>query len=313
MKIIKGLMIAGAAVVLASGAALAVVPSPGTPSLPDSAGGVTPYIIAGANQGGNRTCGEVGTAYFGNAGYYQCFSDKIDFPFGSNTFSNISSEAACNEQIPSITVEDETSVSFSASPHGLGALIVKGGSDANTYVYEPQAATDSGLASPLVNPSTYANLSNLTVCWNPAGDNPACLENETAWAAGSRYVSRGNWATYTPYAQGSVILYAGQTMPAGTVQFSAPSDEEPPTVTITVTLNSGWQFSSLPGETDGEFDNNLKVQDYGSAPSDNPSPGLFRWKTVCTGSTCSIEVPKNSFYGVHVDVAQEVECPADVE
>jgi hypothetical protein len=39
-------------------------------STPVSDGGVTPYLIEGANPGGNRTCEEVGLAFFNNAGYY---------------------------------------------------------------------------------------------------------------------------------------------------------------------------------------------------------------------------------------------------
>jgi hypothetical protein len=39
-------------------------------------------------------------------------------------------------------------------------------------------------------------------------------QEETAWAAGSRYVSRGNWATYTPYngEAKSVTLFAGRRL-----------------------------------------------------------------------------------------------------
>lgn len=130
-----------------------------------------------------------------------------------------------------------------------------------------------------------------------------CWQDETAWAAGSRYVKRGNWATYTPYegTAKTVTLYAGQTMEAGTVAFSAPAGGK---VTITVTLNSGWRFNPDKPE-------NLKVQDYADAPSGNPAPGQFAWKKNCTDSTCSIEVPLNNYYGVHVDVQREVPCPEE--
>ena len=50
----------------------------GTASEPVSFNGVTPYIIPGANPGGNRTCAEAGYAFFGNATYYQCWSAKRD-------------------------------------------------------------------------------------------------------------------------------------------------------------------------------------------------------------------------------------------
>ena len=119
-------------------------------------------------------------------------------------------------------------------------------------------------------------------------------QEETAWAAGSRYVSRGNWATYTPYngEAKSVTLFAGQTMQAGSVHFSAPMDGK---VTITIELNTGWEFQDVS--------ENVKIQDYEFAPSGNPSPGLFDHKGFASGSPFSIEVPYNNFYGVHVDVA----------
>ncbi len=119
---------------------------------------------------------------------------------------------------------------------------------------------------------------------------------ETAWAAGSPYNpgdTGGNWATYTPYSgvPATVTLYAGQTMPAGTVHFSAPVGG---VVTITISLNAGWRFYD-----DAE---NVKIQDYAAAPSGNPSPGQFDTKGDATGSPFSISVPQNNFYGVHVDV-----------
>lgn len=118
---------------------------------------------------------------------------------------------------------------------------------------------------------------------------------ETAWANGNRYVDPGNWATYTPYvADNTVILYAGQTMEAGTVHFSA---QVAGLVTITIILNEGWRFYDDP--------ENVKIQDYTSAPSGNPSPGLFDWKGYATESPFSIDVPENNFYGVHMDVEWE--------
>lgn len=304
----KWIVTAFAAVALfASGAALAQ----GTPSTPISDEGVTPYIIPGANPGGNRTCAEVGFAFFGNATYYQCWSARSNFGGGvfSEEFGDISGNLNCDRNVIEVDT-DGTYVSFTASPDGVGAAIVKGSSDANVYVYEPQAASDSGLASP-PNPSGEpAGLSNLTFCWNP-GTPLGCFEGETAWAAGSRYTNRGNWATYTSYSgiEKTVDLLAGQTMDAGNVTFSAPAAG---VVTITIELHAGWRFALVPvGEENGQpiFDNNVKIQHYDSAPSGNPSPGLFQWKSVEEGNFAEIEVPQASFYGVHVDVEREVECP----
>ena len=126
-------------------------------------------------------------------------------------------------------------------------------------------------------------------------DRVCTWEGETAWADGLPYNEdgKGNWATYTPYDEAGfgVPLYAGQTMEAGTVEFSEPDNGS---VVITIQLNEGWQFKDSGA--------NVKIQDYDSAPSGNPSPGQFDWKGDATGSSFEIEVPENSFYGVHVDV-----------
>ncbi len=120
-------------------------------------------------------------------------------------------------------------------------------------------------------------------------------KNETAWAAGYRYIARGNWATYTPYAEGSVVVYAGQHHVAGTASFSAVSNGM---VTISIALAEGW---SLQGVSNG-----VKIQGYSSAPSGNPSPGRFAHK----GNSLEVTVPAANFYGIHLDVRSmvEVEC-----
>lgn len=129
----------------------------GNASTPVSNGGVTPYIIAGENSGGNRTCAEVGLAFFGDANYYEFSSERVNYNSG-----------VFDQAFPGgLTVNtDGTYVSFS-STFGIGAVIVKGGNDANVYVYEPQRTSDSGLAAPPNASGNPAGLSNITFCWNP--------------------------------------------------------------------------------------------------------------------------------------------------
>jgi hypothetical protein len=128
------------------------------------------------------------------------------------------------------------------------------------------------------------------------------LQAETAWAANGhvplqlRYNPDGgsNWATYVQYEGAkATTLFAGRTIPVGTVHFSAASSKK---VTITVTMNSEWAF--------GAVEETLKMQGYSKAPSGNPNPGSFEHKKTCDegSKTCSIVVPKNNFYGVHVEV-----------
>jgi hypothetical protein len=268
--------------------AIAVVPvmAANTASTPVSAGGITPYIIDGENPGGNRTCAEVGLAFFDDADYYQFSSERVNYEGGSF-------DGAFPAGLSVNT--DGTYVSFS-STFGIGAVIVKGSDDANVYVYEPQRKSDSGLASPPNASTMPAGLSNITFCWNP--ENEVCYEEETAWAAGTRYsTERGNWATFTPYSAGSTVnIFAGQTILVGTATFSQAVDGM---VTITIELE-GARFQNV--------EENLKVQGYTAAPSGNPNPGGFAFKSTETGSSASITVPAANFYGVHLDVEVEVPC-----
>jgi len=257
---------------------------------PTSDAGVTPYIIPGENQGGNRTCAEVGAAFFGDVNYFEFSSDRsnyVDGAFGPALPAGIS------------VVTDGTYVDW-ASTFGVGAVIVKGSNDANVYVYYPQAKSDSGLAAPPNASGGPAGLSNITFCWNPE-ENGRCYKYETAWSAGSRYNQRGNWATYSPYAAGSSKdLYAGQNMLAGTVTFSAVMDGK---VTITITLNEGWVFDARDAKKD-----NVHIQGYSAAPAGNPAPGQFADKKMAEENPFVISVPAANFYGVHVAVGKEVEC-----
>ena len=141
--------------------------------------------------------------------------------------------------------------------------------------------------------SMPSNDVNLTANFEEIPDDCDCdWIGQTAWADGPRYTPRGNWATYTHYVPGSsVTLYAGQTMPAGTVEFSAVDNGN---ITITITLNPGWRFEDVS--------ENVKIQDYSAAPSGNPAPGRFAHKADATGSPFTIIVPANNVYGVHVNV-----------
>ncbi len=260
----------------------------------------------------------MGKAFFGNEEYYRCWTDKQDFNNGgfASEFVNVSPDPECNNVIE-VTVTDGTYVSFDATPDGIGAAIIKGGNNANVYVYEPQSVSDSGLASPINASRGPAGLSHIGgFCWNPAegdGDGPLCYSGETAWAAGTRYVTSGggSWATYTAYTTSTVTLYAGRTIESGIVTFSSPDTDG--IVTITVTLKDGWRFAlNSVGTENNEpiYDDNIKVQDYNITPvATNPAPGLFSWKTFADGQVGTIEVPENAYYGIHVDVEQKVACP----
>lgn len=133
-----------------------------------------------------------------------------------------------------------------------------------------------------------------------------CWAEETAWAAGKRYNTKGNWATYVEYTGSSktVDLLAGKNTKIGTVAFSAPSGGK-----VTITINLGGRYSFA------DVDENVKIQDYATAPSGNPAPGQFDWKfTGPYGAglpNFSVEVPNNNFYGVHVDALLSEICDGE--
>lgn len=182
---------------------------------------------------------------------------------------------------PTVTVDDSWA----------GDLGSFGGSGSISYSRTFTCFDDQGekLNTATINETGQSSSATVTVVCKEV----ICQE-ETAWAAGIRYVTRGDWATYTPYegVAKSVTLFAGQTMDAGTVFFSAPVGGM---VTIRIELNDGWEFQDVSA--------NVKIQDYEVAPTRKPSPGLFDYKGDATGDSFEIEVPLNNFYGVHVDLA----------
>ncbi|MBC7085121.1 MAG: hypothetical protein H5T43_01960 [Methanomethylovorans sp.] len=131
--------------------------------------------------------------------------------------------------------------------------------------------------------------------------NDICYRGETAWAANGniplvyRYVSKGNWATYTKYegTKKTVKIYAGQTIDVGTATFSAPVNGK---VTITINLKNGVSFADVK--------ENLKIQGYAAVPpAQNPAPGKFTtYKGTISGSSTTVTVPQYAYYGIHLDV-----------
>ena len=208
-----------------------------------------------------------------------------------------------------ITISNNDGYSFDwTSEWPVVCVIVKGGPVANVYCYDEPSYGDEGMFAP-TNPNNDKpyGISHVTFCYNEPG---MCYEEETAWAEGARYVKKGNWAMYVPYAgvEKTVELIADYTnyVHAGTVTFSAPDVDG--YVTITVKLTGGAIF--YYDLNDPLYDNNFKVQDYAKAPTKTPAPGLFAWKWhIETGATtASVQVPANNFYGVHLDIALPVPC-----
>jgi hypothetical protein len=118
-------------------------------------------------------------------------------------------------------------------------------------------------------------------------------QTETAWSAGSRYVSKGNWATYSSSSNlnNGVKLFAGQSIEIGTATLANG--------VITISLTNGWEL--VPNT------NAVKIQAYSSTPpASNPAPGQF---TTYKGSSLTPSVGSGNFYGIHLDVRKSVEVP----
>lgn len=206
-----------------------------------------------------------------------------------------------------------SSFTFSAEVFPLGAVVVKGGPNANVYTYDPPAVSDGLLTPPINTSGVPFNISHISFCWNDP-NTEQCYEEETAWAVGDRYTQRGNWAMYVDSAACGLLpceylLRADGGDGVGTIVGRASLNSNGDgTNTISIALEGGAIFYYDLGSM--EADENLKVQSYDVAPSGNPKVGLFANKlTVPVGETsAAIVVPEANFYGIHLDVAVPVAC-----
>ena len=249
-------------------------------------------VIYNDGPGGNVLCSDI------EGVEYKYTSGRIDYTGG--TFKG---------SFPGgFTVDtDGTTVSWSfVDPTGFWCLdgvsvIVKGGPAANVYTYASGVNHDNGLVSPINPGDQQAGLSNLTFCYNlkPCDDNPdPCYKDETAWSNGPRYLEQGNWATYTEYqTENPVIIYAGQHHNVGTATFGPVLNGK---VKITIAL-VGAKFEDVK--------ENLKIHGYTSTPTTDPVPGRFKFKSTQSGTSATVTVDAAKFYGIHLNVQREYECP----
>jgi len=185
--------------------------------------GTIPYIIPGENRGGNRTCAEVADAWELDHNPFLC-GNKIDYD-GENFIGNFPSWL-------NVTVTDGTFVSFRMEDcamidgkyYRVGAVIVKGSSNANVYYYPEGTLFDSGLASPVNASGAAAGLSNLTFCLIECKEQPKLVIalktylDDDSWACtsgGPENISFVGYYDFIPYHQGYKIYYKASTKPLG--------------------------------------------------------------------------------------------------
>lgn len=269
---------------------------------------VAPISVNGTlGNGGNATCEDVAD-HLGVS--FDVSGAKVDYSSGTSI---------TNASWPgfTITITNKKYITWSYDPAQNEnkcltnvAFIVKGGPNANVYYYDDfseitysgNVVGDSGLRSPNNGGSNVPDLSNLTICFStedctpppPPCDN---WRGETAWTAGIRYVTRGNWATYTAKSDlpDGETIFAGQHMNAGSASLSGN--------TLTITLNAGWRFKNAS--------ENVKIEYYnGTPPARNPNPGSFRTKYNASGSSATVTLDGSLLanatnLGIHLDVEWE--------
>ena len=124
---------------------------------------VTPVIIPGANNGGNRTCAEV-AAYFGLPDDYFLCGDRVDYNggvFAGNFPDGVLVDVTHGTYVD---FELDAPIQIGDKFYVVGAVIVKGGNAANVYFYPDGSMGDSGLTAPVNASGKAAGLSNLTFC-----------------------------------------------------------------------------------------------------------------------------------------------------
>jgi hypothetical protein len=178
-----GLAVAAATFV---GAAPSMGIGTGDPSAPTSDEGVVPVFVDG-----NPTCAELGYTYGKRWNYPEDTAGEpgASGPLGSGTVT---------------WSTDGTYVDWE-STFGVDAVIVKGGSNANSYVYEPPAESlgDSGLASP-INPNNGQpfGLSHVDFCYD--------YEVDVTKTADTSYTRTYDWTIDKTGDQTSLTLSKGQ-------------------------------------------------------------------------------------------------------
>jgi hypothetical protein len=119
-----------------------------------SDGGVVPIVIVGDNPGGNVTCAEVGE--FDNC------SERVDYGYFDTGFPEDLTVTSDGE---TLCFEADGSIMIGDKYYKVGAVIVKGGSAADVYIYDGGTLSDCGLTAPKNASGKPAGISNVTFCF----------------------------------------------------------------------------------------------------------------------------------------------------
>lgn len=184
-------------------------------------GGVAPYIIPGANNGGNRTCAEVGTFFKNDPAFFDYCGDRIDYGKFAGAFP-----------AGLVVTSDGKKLSFKADYcfkigdkyYKVGAVIVKGGNASNVYFYEGGTLSDVDLVAPVNASGKPAGISNVTFCYIECDDKPDLVIafksylNNSSWTCttgGPGNIGFVAYYDFKPGFVGKIYLSAGTTPATG--------------------------------------------------------------------------------------------------
>lgn len=251
----------------------------------------------GANPGGNVTCSEVAT-YYGTS--FSFSSDRVNWD-GSN-FDN-GWPVGLIVSVQTVDGTDYIDFSYSSTTHCVGAVIVKGSSDANIYYYPTGIKSDQALTAPINASGDPAGLSNLTFCFVECESEP-CWTAETAFGGETEGGGSAWWFAFDT--QGDLIqkIYAGQKeVPGAYIQYDKVND------VITIVLGENLKLQDAvtvtkPHPRTGALvtstnDEQVKVQGYNELPASRPSAGLF---SLYKGRNLVIQGNGSRYYVIHLDV-----------
>ena len=184
---------------------------PGGPTTP---GDVAPHIIPGANNGGNRTCAEVGAFFMNDPAFFDYCGDKVDFGNFAGAFPEgleVTSDGK------SLSFMAEECIMIGDKYYKVGAVIVKGGPAANVYFYEFGTLSDENLTAPANSRGKPAGISNVTFCYIECDEQPDLV------IAFKSYLAPSDWACTTggPGNIGFVAYYDFKPGIVGKIYLSA--------------------------------------------------------------------------------------------
>jgi hypothetical protein len=253
--------------------------------------------------GGNLNCEDLQT-------YINNLTDLPDVSFVGGSFKQDYPFTGSWPEGLVVTVLNNKEVSFTYTSNTwcVGAVIVKGGNNANVYIFPEGTQSGSGLISPLNDGGNVPELSNLTFCLIECEDEP-CWQEETAFGGDTEGSGSAWWYIFDTQGLDRQSIFAGQKEIDGAyVEWNEDND------VLTIVLGDNLKLQDIKevtklnpkGKTTTSLENEqVKVQGYAEIPLGRPSAGGF---TLYKGRNLVIQGNGSRYYVIHLDVEVKVEC-----